>query len=979
MEDTEEKLNNEQKQAVIFNSGPLLIVAGAGTGKTTVIVEKIKYLVTNNLAKPEEILALTFTEKAALEMEERVDKALPYGFFQMWISTFHSFADQILHSDSSHIGINPGYKLMSEAEAIVFMRKNLFQLNLNYFRPLGNPQKFIEALLQHFSRLRDEQISPEEYISWASKDRADESLEEKEKNQELAQTYKAYDELKIKEGFFEFSDLISYLIHLFEKRPSLLKKYQQQFKYVLVDEFQDTNIAQYLLVKQLCPPEKNPNLTVVGDDSQAIYKFRGASISNILAFMKDYPKAKQITLNKNYRSYQEILDASYKLIQYNNPDTLESQLGISKKLQAVKGKPKDIVEFYLAQNSDGETQKVVEQILKLKKKHNYSFSDFALLVRANAHADPFITAFKGSGIPYRFLGPGMLFKQPEIKDLIAYLHVLYNLEDSVSLYRVLCMDLFKLDPKDLSLLMAFAKKTNQSLFQAIFIYFSFIETDWYQADYEIYKKHFPLLTEFTKVQLLPIVKMIHRHLSLLHKDSAAQILFYFLEDTEYLKKIVEYKTEKEEKIALNITKFFNKLKTFESASEDASVFAVVDWIKMSMELGESPTSEDVDTPRYDGVNILTVHAAKGLEFPVVFLVNLSVDRFPTRDKKEALPIPQDLIKEILPKGNYHLQEERRLFYVGMTRAKARLFMTASLIYGDGKRERKISPFVIEALGEDEVKKNQILRKEEKAQTSLFDFQKMQSPAEVIIHRPLAISNFSYTQLESFKTCPLQYKYQFILKVPTQVNAAASFGDTIHRTLQQFYQEFIYDRSIGLDRIVSIYNTLWTPIGFQSQAHEKKMKKEGEDLLTNYLQTLHNAHISILGLEKLFKIRVNRDIFLTGKIDRVDNTADGGIEIIDYKTGRKPDDKTLEKSLQLSIYALAAMDKGLYHRELEKVTLTFYYLNDMSKVSMQRSPEDIAKVKEEVENTVAEIRKNEFKPKVGPWCNYCSFRMICEAW
>jgi DNA helicase-2/ATP-dependent DNA helicase PcrA len=397
---------------------------------------------------------------------------------------------------------------------------------------------------------------------------------------------------------------------------------------------------------------------------------------------------------------------------------------------------------------------------------------------------------------------------------------------------------------------------------------------------------------------------------------------------------------------------------------------------MSIEMGESPLVDDLDSAAYDAVNVLTIHAAKGLEFPVVFMVNLSTGRFPTYEKKEPLPIPAELVKEILPSGNYHLQEERRLFYVAITRAKERLYLSSALTYGEGKRERKVSPFVIETLGEDEDKKMHILKNEEKSQLSLFDFKKTEMP---VIKQELTLSNFSYTQLESFKTCGLQYKYQYILKVPTQPNAAASFGDTIHRTLQQFYQDYMADRSVGVERMLEIFHQGWTPLGYTSQAHEQKMKKEGEEMIKKFYETLHSGQISVMGLEKLFKIRVSRDIFLTGKIDRVDHQPDGGIEIIDYKTGKKPDEKELKKSLQLSIYALAAMDKGLYHQELEKVTLTFYYLQDMSKISMQRTPEDIAKVKEEVEKTVSEIRKNDFQPKVGPWCNYCAFKMICEAW
>ncbi|MBI1863431.1 UvrD-helicase domain-containing protein [Candidatus Microgenomates bacterium] len=328
-------MNPQQLEAVKYNDGPLLIIAGAGTGKTTTLVEKVHHLINQNLAKPEEILALTFTEKAAQEMETRVDERLPYGYTQTWISTFHSFADTILRTDISHIGLSPGYRLMTEAETISFLRERLFMFDLKYFRPLGNPNKFLSSLLQHISRLRDEDVTPEDYQKWVDQAGADDvEPEELQKRRELAHVYKVYQEIKVKEAVFDYGDLIHYLLVLFRKRPNILNQYRKQFKYILVDEFQDTNIAQYAMVKLLAPPESNPKLTVVGDDSQAIYKFRGASVSNILTFMKDFPTAKNVSLLTNYRSDQAILDHAYRLIKFNDPDTLEAQLGISKKLVA---------------------------------------------------------------------------------------------------------------------------------------------------------------------------------------------------------------------------------------------------------------------------------------------------------------------------------------------------------------------------------------------------------------------------------------------------------------------------------------------------------------------------------------------------------------------------------------------------------------------------------------------------------------------
>ncbi len=364
-------LNSEQIAAIEHGEGPLLIIAGAGTGKTTVVTERIKYLITEKNISPSEILALTFTEKATREMQVRVDEALPLSFGNMWISTFHSFGDRILRDEGLNIGINPNYRLMTEAESISLFRKNLFKFELDYFRPLGNPTKFIDGMLKHFSRLKDEDVGPEEYLEWVKTQRADDSgqarmtdEDEIKKYQELVRVYKQYEEIKQKEGLFDFGDLIGQVLRLFRARPKILAQYRDKFKFILVDEFQDTNYSQYELIKLLSPPPAS-NLTVVGDDNQSIYRFRGAAISNILQFVKDYPNSKTIVLNKNYRSSQTILDTSYKLIKNNDPDTLEATMGISKKLIKTREVEESEVEFILADRVDTEAELVAQAIPNL--------------------------------------------------------------------------------------------------------------------------------------------------------------------------------------------------------------------------------------------------------------------------------------------------------------------------------------------------------------------------------------------------------------------------------------------------------------------------------------------------------------------------------------------------------------------------------------------------------------------------------------
>lgn len=984
------QLTSSQKKAVTYTKGPLLIIAGAGTGKTTVLVEKIKYILETKSARVDQVLGLTFTDKASHEMEKRLDEALPYGFMQLNIATFHSFCDRFLKEEGIQIGIPPNYKLYSQAQTVIFLKENLFLFDLNYYRPLGNPNKFIEGLVQHFSRLRDENITPQAYITWAKKNvqknkkASDEEKIESEKYLELAKCYEVYQNLKIKSSILDFADLIYYTLQLLQKRKNILATLQKQYTHVLVDEFQDTNIAQYELIKLICPPKSKPNLTVIGDDNQSIYKFRGAAVSNILQFVDEYKGSKSIVLTENFRSNQQILDTAYKLIKHNDPDTLEAKLKINKNLISMGEKPKDKrVQLYISDNVEREADYVVSMIEKYKSK--FQFSDFAILVRANKHADPFVNAFSYAGIPYQFLGPSVLFKQPEVKELIAYLYFINDISDSASLFRVLSIDKFGIESKDLSLLLSFTRKTSLSLYETLEIYLSFFYPNLYKSEFEPYKKYLMLLNKNSREKLYLLFTTIQEAISMVKKDSAGRILYHFVDKSGILADLMDNSTEKKEKIAQNISLFFDKLKTYEMEHEDASVSAVCAFLSMSIELGESPLTQAVDTNDRNAVNILSVHSAKGLEFPVVFLVNLIQDRFPTRDRKDSIPIPENLIKEVLPEGDFHIQEERRLFYVGVTRAKDRLFLCASRFYGDGKRERKPSIFLFESMGDEFIKSQLLIKKEEKAQLSFFDplfisnaFGKKKEEMQVVT--PATATTYSYSQLESYKLCPLRYKYQYILRIPIPTNAAASYGATVHKALELFYQLHKKGADPTLNTLIDLYHQSWIPIGYTSKAYEKRMKDEGKKLLTDFYTRHHNKNIQIVDLERWFRLKINTTVSIVGKIDRVDRLSNNEIEIIDYKTGKKPTLPELKKNLQLGIYAMAAQDENLYNIAPEHVSLTFYFLqNQEDKVVLKKTSDELVAIRKKVQDIVDEIQTSKFEAKVGPWCEFCPFKINCEAW
>lgn len=963
----QKSLNLKQKEAVTFGGGPLLIIAGAGTGKTTVITERIKHLIVEKNIPAQNVLALTFTDKASFEMQERIDVLLPYGYTDLWIHTFHAFCDRILRDDAHAIGLDPSYTLISESEAVLLMRQNIFNLGLNIFRPLGNPTKFLSALLTHFSKLKDEDITPKQYLDWSKTTNNSQLTTNKSEDisqklevdsyLELATAYKAYEELKVKNSYMDFSDLISNTLLLFRTRPHILEKYQNQFKYILVDEFQDTNYAQNELAILLAGD--NHNITVVADDDQSIYRFRGAAVSNVLQFKKNFPDAHIVTLTDNYRSTQTILDSAYSLIQGNNPNRLEIVEGIDKKLKSHSTASKKPIELIHETRAEDEADAIARKITELSKK--YSFKDIAILVRANNHAQLITTALQRHKIPFQFLGPGYLFQQEEVKDLIAYLMFLTNLTDTVSLFRVLSMDIFKIPYIELNFLLNFAKKKNLTLFEAL--------SHTSQVN----------LTPQTTEKLEKIRLMIERHLERSKKDSAGQVLYYFIVDSGIFETLAKTETIKDERRTQNIAKFFDRIKNFESERPESNIFTLAEWLTLMLTMGDSPTAADVDVRDLNAVNILTVHSSKGLEFPVVFMANLVNDRFPSRARSEKIPLPEGILKEkIDPEIDFHLQEERRLFYVGLTRAKELLFLTGADFYGTGKRAKKLSPFIYEALPNLQ---EQEKVKEKIQQLSLTEVLSVYEKKEEI-HEPkipYKASYITYSNLQMFDICPLHYKAKVILGIPTPTASVQSFGIAIHNTLQKFYEEIKKGSKPTITNLLNILKDEWISDGFDSKAYENERKIQAVNMLKDFYKTECNPPVKPLALELPFNFTLKNGVKVFGKIDRIDQKG-SGIEIIDYKTGQENPKAEKSHELQLAMYALAAtrVKDEFLNKKPEEITLTLHFLEGNTKKSMQFKKEDLEKLEEELLETIEKIEKSDFKCSKNILCLNCEYKLLCNA-
>ena len=937
------KLNPQQKKAIKHKKGPLLIIAGAGTGKTTVITEKVKYLIKKQKIAPQEILSLTFTEKAAKEMLERLDIVMPLGYEEPWLSTFHAFCDRILKAESLEIGLSPDYKILSQPDQWLLFKKHLFDFDLNYYRPLGNPNKFIGAILKFFSRLQDENISPSEFSRWVKSQISNlkSQIDEIQRLTELSKTYEQYQKLKLQENVLDFGDLISWTLKLFRQRPPVLQKYQKQFKHILVDEFQDTNFAQLQLIKVLAPAKNNPNLVVVGDDDQSIYKWRGAAVSNILDFKKHYPKAAEVVLTKNYRSGQKLLDRAYQLIQNNNPDRLEKKLKIDKKLVAQREEKLPEPQIFKLPTLERETEFVVEKILELVSKKPYTYKDFAILARANNHLGPFVATLRRHGIPYQLLGNRGLFDQEEVRDLIFFLKAVVDPKDETNLFQLLGMPILNIEPELILNLLSESRRTKKNLWEMVV------------------KNNIP--------NLIKLVSQIKKARERAVKEPALRILYDFVQSSGYVKQFLKEESTENILKLKNLNLFFEKIKKFEAENKNSNLVEFVDFLESLIEAGENPAQaeiEDIDT-----VNLLTVHSAKGLEFPVVFLVNCVTGRFPTINRRDPIEFPEELIKETLPKGDSHIQEERRLFYVGATRAKDHLFVTFAKDYG-GTRERTASGF-LEELGlpvqkpDDLNMAHQLSWLEEAAKVPL--------PKPRIIKKGVDLKYISHSQIDVFKTCPLKYKYRYILSVPTKPHHALTFGQTIHETLRDFHLFEKKGKAADLDTLLYLYKSHFQIEGYQSAKHRQKRKKEGKKFLEKYFKVYKQKFLGVPKyLEQSFRLRIG-NLPLIGKIDRIDQTSQG-FELIDYKTGALKDQAKVDKDAQLTLYAMAS--KEVFGIEPERLSLYFIEANE--KITTSRTKEQMEAKKEEIIKTIEGIKKSDFpaRPNYPFPCGYCEYSQIC---
>src|SRR5436309_3496169 len=973
-----EGLNEAQRRAVTHDTGPLLIVAGAGTGKTTVITRRIAWLIATRRARPDEILALTFTGKAAAEMEERVDTLVPYGYADVETATFHAFGDRILREHALEIGLTPDFRVLNRAEQTIFFRDRLFELPLAHYRPLGDPTRHLQALITLISRCKDEDISPEEYQAHAGRLEREaaaavdyeEARERVAQQRELAATYAKYEELMTRDGCVDFGDQIVQVLRLLRRRPYVLGAYQRRFRYILVDEFQDTNHAQFELVKLLAA--RHSNVAVVGDEDQAIYRFRGAAISNILGFLDVYHDAAQIVLTENYRSTQEILDGAYRLIVHNNPDRLEVRNGINKRLTAVPGRGAMPVHWHYetgTQEADAVAQTIREKIAAGAWKPD----DVAILVRGNGDADQFLRSLNVKGVPWTFSGNSGLYDRPEIRLLIAFLRALVHTDESVSLHYLASSELYQVLIVDLTRCSTYADRRHVHLFDVL------RKTD---AIRELRDE----IDETGHAAIRHLIEDLERYMELGREMPTGELLYLFLRDSGWLGRMYREETARDVVESKNIAKFFDRVKSASRALRYDNVREFVKHLDELIDAGEDPAvaEADVETP---AVHVLTVHKAKGLEFPVVFLVNLVQEKFPLRRRRDPLELPVALMKDAVPTGDFHLQEERRLFYVCMTRARRVLYLTGAGDYG-GSRQRKTSLFVLEALD---------LPREASRPFRVRPVEEIEHhapPAEIEdpALQPLAPDaelNLSHKQIDDYQTCPLKYFNVHVRRIPIRRHHAVAYGAVMHKVVEYYLRRRVVGNYTPLDDLLAVYDRAWAgediihdrpgshepAEGFLTREHEEARKAAGREALRRFWHHEEAEGTKPTWVEKEFGFALGPDR-VRGRYDRRDEDLLGAV-IVDYKTTeinrQKDADRRVAESLQLKMYALAwqEMTSALPQR----LELRFIDSNVVGRHTP--TARDLDKAIDAVKAAAAGIRARRFDatPSWGA-CRSCAYNQIC---
>ncbi len=969
------KLNDAQRRAITHGEGPLLVIAGAGTGKTRVITERIRHLLQSDESlSGENILGLTFTKKAAGEMKSRVFQASGERGNGVILATFHSFCETLLKE------VAPDRVALEQVDHWILLRRNLRQLRLEKFRRLAEPGQFLSDFIAFFSRCQDELVSSEDYQRYADglarqleaeraaldEDTYNERAEHVALQQEIARAYRASEELLREKRAVALNGLIAEAVALLQKDHELRARLQKRFRHILVDEFQDTNIAQLELLHLLSAEPRN--IVVVGDNDQAIYRFRGASFGSFKLFLERFAGWKtgqdsaklRVTLTDNYRSTPNILRVATQVIAQN-----EVSADFPKKVLCAtkpEGERIRIAELFAAED---EARWVADELQRLHGAGR-PWRDFAVLYRQHAHRDHLVEELSRRKIPFVISNLSIL-EHPLVRDALAYLRLIAKPYDDIACARVLAAPAWHLEAADLvRLAERAAKKRGTALYDVL------------QAP----QSELPF--DASHSALSELLEYLATQRKTLKRRTAREILSDLIEWLE----IAQRASARDQKYVKRLGEF---AKEWEPKSETRGLAEFLEYLDYYEQAGGTLSLED-DAPG-DAVQLMTVHAAKGLEFPHVFLLRVNSRAFPATERSPLFEFPTALMKEELPAGQFHIQEERRLFYVALTRAERRLTITTV-----AEKKGKVPVFIEDILMDPSVKKRDVLQIAPKLRpadpkdaektnggtedASLFPassgppkiFSRIAGWAEVFHPPSPEPLKLSASAVENYRKCPQRYFFRYLWSLKEGPRATLSFGSVIHTTIKRFIEQLRKSVKLSFEEVARIFETEWSSAGFEDDYQEAEYKKDGIEQLRMFHAAMIEAPPKVLEQEKGFELPLENGVIIAGRIDQINSLGRKDVEIVDYKTGKPKKEAEARKDLQLSIYALAAKEI----LELNPVRLAFHYLQNNQILATTRDEKQLDEAQGIVLEAAGQIRAGQFPAKPGFVCRSCAYKPICPA-
>jgi len=955
--------DERQLAAIEHVHGPMLVVAGAGTGKTTVLTQRIVRLVREGHARPEEILALTYTNNAADLMRERVKAELGRTVGELQTLTFHAYCDHLLTRAGRK------FRVLDDKDLWVYLRRRIEELPRAHFVRAANVGEFLNDLLDFIRRCHDELVGPAQYAKYVERlERGETQVPRTAKSKkaatlprdeviarcrEIRDVFGTVERMLREENLGTFAHMITGAYELFKNDPELLARERQRARFTLVDEFQDANFAQIKILKQL-GGESN-NVFAVGDPDQAIYRFRGASSAAFNLFRSQFPRTQIVPLDKNRRSTTPILKCAFALIAKNPglfasgeaPKSFRQPL-VSAREESAKEQgrelPSPAVRAVVLEKKAVESAEVVSTIVQMQRQQHCLWSNFAVLYRTHSHRDEIAGELAAREVPFSIEALDVL-DATEVRDLLACAGAVVSGLDDAGLFRVAALPQFKVDPKEL------------------------------RAGIRALPKDAPpgsLATVLAKIQggasVLDTLQRTREEIRPPDRKCRAALetiiqRFALASNSPALQAVLDFATEWETKPLARtgqISEFLEYLGYFREAGGTICL----------------PSAPG------DGVRLLTVHSAKGLEFKNVAIIRANSQSFPTAHREPLIEFPAELRDpDSRAEGDdkaLHEQEERRLFYVAMTRACDSLAIYACK--GTGRKDDTPTGYLRDLLKDPKL--SAFLHKESARgfQADLFAEATAEAPVsrieEWVKLPPTADwqTKLSATAVDTYKTCPLQFKLAREWRIPGEVSAAMQYGAALHRVLRAYNESVRIGRAIPESTLIDLLRADLAKAGIQDQYQLSLYEKQGIAQFHKFLETARSLPApEILHLEEQFEVKIGGTT-VVGRVDRIDRGPHGRVIITDYKTGRAKLQEDADKSLQLSIYALAAREQWKYETD----RLVFYNLEGNEAVFTQRDEAQLQEARGEVEEVAAKIAAGKFEPRIGRHCSFCAYRNICPA-